>query len=60
MKKHILIAAATAVVASSTSTAAIAVVGSTTFNDQTSNFSFTFDASSADKLVVVVTGEHGF
>lgn len=42
------------------SSAEISVTASTTVTDRTADFTFNFPANTADKLVVVVTGEHGF
>ena len=40
--------------------AAISIDGTTSFNSTSGTFSSAFDVGTADKLVVFVTGEHGF
>jgi hypothetical protein len=43
-----------------TARAQITIDATTAFNSSNSTFSGTFNASGSDKLVVIVTGEHGF
>ncbi|MCH1498408.1 MAG: PEP-CTERM sorting domain-containing protein [Akkermansiaceae bacterium] len=56
-----LVTAAGLSLATGSASAAIAVVGQAQANyDRASTLNHTIDASAADKLVVVVTGQHGF
>ena len=60
MNKQLQIVAAISAVAALPASAAISIIGQTNNSVRNSNFDTAFDATGADKLVVVVTGEHGF
>ncbi len=60
MKIKLTIVAALVVLGNIPASAAISIIGQDLITSRSSTFGLTLDASGADKLVVVMTGQHGF